>query len=109
MSIYKCLVNGSVDDDTRTAIRDGLVRINRERFDVGADAVRVEFTEVAEGRWYTGGQLSQASMVLGTVPPGTDQSIREAVMDEIAHLFSSVTNTEYHDVMVVAADEKGER
>ena len=96
-------MNGEIDAATRTKVADGLCRIHRSHF--GADPT-VEFTEVEAGRWYTGGQPSTASMVLGSVPPGTDQSVRETVMDEMARFFSSATDTDYHHVMVVAADAR---
>ncbi len=106
MAIFKCLVNGGIDDETRKVVTDGLTRIQTEHFGASAGSVTVEFTEVGEGRWYTGGKLSEASMVLGTVPPGTPQAVRETVMDDIAHFFADATSSDYHQVMVVAADTK---
>ncbi|MDH3683560.1 MAG: hypothetical protein OEV40_26880 [Acidimicrobiia bacterium] len=106
MITFKCLLNGAIDDAARNRVVDGLARIHGEHFGVDPGEVTVEFTEVATGRWYTGGELSSASMVLGTVPAGTPQDVRERVMDEIARCFSAVTDTDYHDVMVVAADPR---
>ncbi len=102
--MYKCLVNGAIDDGRRAAVAEGLARLNEERF--GIADVPVEFIEIPEGRWFTAGQPSKASMVLGSVPAGTDQATRVEVMDAIARLFSEITDTDYHDVMVVAADRK---
>ncbi len=103
--MYKCLVNGAIDHDARRAVTDGLGRLNAERF--GVAEVAVEFIEIPAGRWFTAGQPSAASMVLGSVPAGTPQDVRVELMDAIARLFSAATGTAYHDVMVVAADRKG--
>lgn len=103
--MYKCLVNGVIGDDARQRVVDGLGRLSAERF--GTSDVAVEFVEIPAGRWYTAGEPSKASMVLGTVPAGTPQAVRVEVMDAIARLFSEATDTDYHDVMVVAADRKG--
>lgn len=104
-AVYKCLVNGTIDADARTAVAEGLARLNAERFGIGD--VEVQFIEIPVGRWFTAGRPSQASMVLGSVPAGTTQEERVEVMDAIARLFSAATGTAYHDVMVVAADRKG--
>ena len=104
VSIYKCLVNGSINAGARDAVTSGLTRVNRDRFGIEPSDVTVEFIEVADGLWFTAGEPSRASMVLGTVPEGTSQDVRIAVMDDIAHLFSDATGADYYDVMVVAAD-----
>ena len=67
-------------------------------------AVGIEFGEVAEGAWFTGGVPSTASMVLGTVPVATTQEVRTGLMDEIASAFSEITGSDLMDVMVVAAN-----
>lgn len=103
--MYKCLVNGTIGDGARRAVVDGLRRLTAERF--GDGEVAVEFIEIPEGRWFTAGEPSRASMVLGTVPAGTPQDVRVAVMDSIARLFADATGVDYHDVMVSAPDRKG--
>ena len=106
-TIYKCLVNGSVSAPLREQVVLGLQRINAERFGIGADQLRVEFTEVARGMWFTAGKPSQASMVLGSVPAGTTQQQRVALMADVCKMFSEVTGAPYNGVMVVAADQRG--
>lgn len=71
MITYKCLVNGTIAEQTRRRVVDGLARINAEHFGIPAAELSVEFTEVARGLWFTAGEPSRASMVLGSVPPGT--------------------------------------
>jgi hypothetical protein len=102
--VCKCLVNGSLAPAGRQAVEEGLRRLYAERFGPAASALRVEFTEIAPGLWFTAGEPSRASMVLGSVPPGTPQPVRVALMDEIARMFSAATGAPYDDVMVVAAD-----
>ena len=106
MIAYKCLVNGAIDAATRESVVAGLERIYAARFNVPATQMRVDFTEVTPGLWFTGGQPSRASMVLGSVPAGTSQAVRVQVMEEVCKMFSDVTGAPYHDVMVVAADPK---
>lgn len=106
MITFKCLVNGVIGDAARREVTDGLAGIQQRRFGIDPSDVVVEFTEIATGLWYTGGRLSAASMVLGTVPAGTPNDVRADVMDEIARFFSGATDTDYHDVMVVAADPR---
>jgi phenylpyruvate tautomerase PptA (4-oxalocrotonate tautomerase family) len=106
MIAYKCLVNGAIDAATRESVVAGLERIYAARFNVSATQMRVDFTEVTPGLWFTGGQPSRASMVLGSVPAGTSQAVRVQVMEEVCRMFSDVTGAPYHDVMVVAADPK---
>jgi phenylpyruvate tautomerase PptA (4-oxalocrotonate tautomerase family) len=106
MIAYKCLVNGAIDAATRERVVAGLARIYAARFNVPATQMRVDFTEVTPGLWFTGGQPSRASMVLGSVPAGTSQAVRVQVMEEVCRMFSDVTGAPYHDVMVVAADPK---
>jgi phenylpyruvate tautomerase PptA (4-oxalocrotonate tautomerase family) len=106
MAIYKCLVNGSIDDADRTRVAKELERVTTAHFGKDLDGVRVEFVEVEPGSWFTGGNPSAASMVLGSVPAGTTQDVRTELMDEIARTFSAVTGSDVMDVMVVAADSK---
>lgn len=105
MPTYKCLVNGGIDAATRAEVTAGLARLAADRFGISSDAVTVSFTEIPPGRWFTAGRPSSASMVLSSVPAGTDQATREAVMEEICALWSRLTGADYHHVMVVAADE----
>ena len=104
MIVYKCLVNGSIAEPQRQQVRAGLERINQTRLGIAPDQLSVEFTEVAPGLWFTAGEPSQASMVLGSVPAGTSQTLRIELMDEVARMFSEITGADYHQVMVVAAD-----
>ena len=106
VAIYKCLVNGGIDGPTRDAVTAGIVEVESQHFGTAADDVRVSFIEVGAGRWYTAGELSDASMVLGTVPPGTTQAVRSEVMSAIAHNFCAATGADFDHVMVVAADAK---
>jgi len=106
MIAFKCLVNGSIDSAARERVRLGLERIYTERFGLSAKDLRVEFTEVKPGLWFTGGRPSEASMVLGSVPPATEQSVRVDVMEAVCRMFSDETGAPYHDVMVVAADSR---
>lgn len=103
--MYKCLVNGAISASARATVVDGLRRLEGERF--GASDVTVDFIEIPEGRWFTAGRPSKASMVLGTVPAGTPQDVRVEFMDAVARLFATATGTDYHDVMVSAPDRKG--
>ena len=107
MIIYKCLVNGRIAEPARQQVREGLQRINASHFGLAPESLAVEFTEVDPGLWFTAGEPSQASMVLGSVPAGTSQPARIALMDAVARMFSEVTGAPYHDVMVVAADRSG--
>jgi phenylpyruvate tautomerase PptA (4-oxalocrotonate tautomerase family) len=104
--IYKCLVNGAIDEPTRASVTTGIAELEKRYFADRADDLRVSFIEVESGHWYTAGQVSSASMVLGTVPPGTPQEVRAEVMDAIATTFCAATGADFHDVMIVAADER---
>jgi phenylpyruvate tautomerase PptA (4-oxalocrotonate tautomerase family) len=104
--IYKCLVNGGIDEPTRLAVIAGIVDVEARYFDAPAHDVRVSFIEVEAGRWFTAGRPSNASMVLGSVPPGTTQAVRAEVMDAIATTFCDATGADFDQVMVVAADAK---
>lgn len=106
---FKCLVNGAIAAPVRDRVAQGLRSIYLRRFGLPDEAVRVEFTEVAPGLWFTAGRPSDASMVLGSVPPGTAQSERVALMDEVARMFSAETGAVYEHVMVVAADARTEQ
>lgn len=104
MITYKCLVNGTISEPVRERVIQGLERINATRFGIAADQLKVEFTEVEKGMWFTGGKPSRASMVLGSVPSGTTQVQRVELMAEVCSMFSEVTGAPFDDVMVVAAD-----
>ena len=106
MPIYKCLVNGAIDEPTRASVKGGIADVEARYFADRADDLRVSFVEVESGRWFTAGEVSSASMVLGTVPPGTSQAVRAEVMDAIATTFCAATGADFHEVMVVAADER---
>ena len=102
----KCLVNGAIAPPVREQVTQGLRDIYARRFGRDGESLQVEFTEVAPGLWFTAGKPSDASMVLGSVPPGTAQSARVALMDEVARMFSNATGSVYEHVMVVAADAR---
>ncbi len=100
---FKCLVNGLIDASARARVEHEIVAVYA-RYIPQARMGRVEFIEVARGMWFTAGRPSQASMLLGSVPQGTPQDTRVALMDDLARRFSDITGAPYHDVMVVAAD-----
>ncbi|MGF1599085.1 MAG: 4-oxalocrotonate tautomerase family protein [Acidimicrobiales bacterium] len=104
MARYKCLVNGGIDDDARARVEAGLAGVAHEHLGIDPASVSIEFIVVPEGRWYTAGRPSTASMVLGTVPVGTDQETRVAVLGAMARAFSDATGADVDEVMVVAAD-----
>ena len=104
MSSYRCVVHGTIDDDARARVVQGLIGVETDRFGVAADDVTVTFVEVAKGTWFTGGKPSNASMVQGTVPAGTTQDVRAAHMADVCEVFSLATGSASDDVMVVAAD-----
>lgn len=106
MIVFKCLVNGPIDEGARQRVTQGLRRIYRDTFGEAGAPLRAEFTEIAPGLWFTAGQPSRASMVMGTVPAGTSQAQRVEVMQAICRMFSDETGRSYDDVMVVAADPK---
>ena len=102
---FKCLVNGTIDARQRVAVEQSVTEIfARHLPQVRLSAI--EFVEVQRGLWFTAGKPSQATMLLGSVPRGTDQPVRVALMDDLAHRFSEITGAPYHDVMVVAADAR---
>ena len=104
MTVYKCLVNGAIEDEARQRVAAGLAQLAFEHLGTDPSTVSVEFTIVSEGRWFTAGKPSQASMVLGTVAPGTSQETRVNVLAAMARLFCDATGADFDDVMVVAAD-----
>lgn len=101
---FKCLVHGAIGPEARRTVELGLAQVAVDHFALPPTAVTVEFTEIADGRWFTAGRPSEASMVLSSVPAGTSQAMREAVMADICSVFSTATGTRYDDIMVVAAD-----
>lgn len=104
MAHYKCLLNGPLDEATQAEVVTALGAVAAEHLGADPAEVSVEFTVVPKGRWYTAGVPSQASMVLGTVPPGTAQDDRVRVLEAMARTFTEVTGADFDDVMVVAAD-----
>jgi phenylpyruvate tautomerase PptA (4-oxalocrotonate tautomerase family) len=106
VAIYKCLVNGEIDERARQAVIAGLAEVEASPFGTPADDLRVSFTEIEAGLWFTAGKPSKASMVLGTVPEGTSQAVRAEIMEEVARRFSEATGADLDHVMVVAADPK---
>ena len=106
MTVYKCLVNGSISDHHRTKVSDGLAKLTAARFGTDPAGVSVEFTEIDDGRWFTAGEPSSTTMVLGSVPPGTSQDLRAEHMDEVARFMAHTTGYDLDHIMVVAADDQ---
>ncbi|MEM8926031.1 MAG: hypothetical protein AAGD35_21205 [Actinomycetota bacterium] len=106
MSTYKCLVAKAFDADTERRLAEGLTFLTVNRFGPTPEPVEVSFTEIEAGRWFTAGEPSSSTMVLGSVPVGTEQSVREAHMAEVARLFSQTTGDHIDEIMVVAADAR---
>lgn len=109
MAKYKCLLNGPVDETARLQVTKELERVTAAHLGRGIEEVTVEFVQVEPGSWFTAGEPSTASMVLGSVPLGTTQQVRTELMSEIADMFSAATGSDHMDVMVVAADSKKAR
>lgn len=106
MAVYKCLLNGDLDEATRRAVEAGLAGVANEHLGIDPASVSVEFTVVPEGRWYTAGRPSTASMVLGSVPAGIGQETRVKVLEAMARSYCDITGADFHDVLVVAADAR---
>lgn len=109
MAKYKCLLNGPISEAARLQVTSDLERVTAAHFGNAAADVTVEFVQVEPGSWFTAGEPSAASMVLGSVPTGTSQQVRTELMHEIAETFSAATGSDLMDVMVVAADTKKAR
>lgn len=106
MATYKCLVNRALGPALEQRLAEGLTFLTVNRFGADPEPIEVGFTEVEAGRWFTAGEPSESTMVLGSVPAGTPQDVREAHMAEVARFFSETTGDHIDQVMVVAADAK---
>lgn len=109
MTTYKCLVNRPLSSAVQNRLAEGLTFLTINRFGPGPEPIEVHFTEIEPGSWFTAGRPSQSTMVLGSVPVGTSQDVREAHMSEVARLFCQTTGDDLDQVMVVAADAAGGR
>ena len=106
MATYKCLLSHPLGDGDRQRLVEGLAAITIDRFGSAGGPVEVEFTEVEAGRWFTAAEPSSATMVLGSVPPGTSQEDREAHMDTVASFVAHTMDEPLDHIMVVAADAR---
>ncbi len=104
MPRYQCLSSTPVDPVARGAIVEGLTGIEAARFGTSGETLRVDFVEVEEGRWFTAAVASKATVLSGTVPDGTSQEERAAVMDEIGRMAALALGKDFDDIMVVASD-----
>jgi len=104
VAVYKCLLSHPLASGVQQRLVEGLQTMTIDRFGSTSSPVEVEFTEVEAGRWFTGAVPSSAMMVLGSVPPGTTQEVRERHMDAVATFVSQTTGEPLDHIMVVAAD-----
>ena len=104
MPRYQCLSSTPVDAAAQGALIEGLSSIEKARFGTNHDALRVDFVEVEQGNWFTAAEVSKATVLSGTVPDGTSQETRAAVMDEIGRMAAVVLDKDFNDIMVVASD-----
>jgi phenylpyruvate tautomerase PptA (4-oxalocrotonate tautomerase family) len=98
------LHEGVVPEAVRPALAGGIRRAYAALFGVPAEAVAVEFTELARGRFFTAGRPSSTSIVAGTVPSGTAAARRERLLSEITALWCRTTGCTPHEVVVSAGD-----
>ncbi len=106
MAAYRCLIHGTISDRLQHRLAEGLTFITVNRFGPSPEPIEVSFTEVERGRWFTAGEPSTSTMVLGSVPAGTDQATREAHLDEVARFVAQTTGDPLDSIMVVAADAR---
>jgi phenylpyruvate tautomerase PptA (4-oxalocrotonate tautomerase family) len=98
------LHEGVVPEAVRPVLTDGIRRVYAGLFEVPAEAVAVDFTELARGRFFTAGRPSTSSIVAGTVPAGTSTSQRHRLLSEITALWCETTGCTSHEIVVTAGD-----
>ncbi len=98
------LHEGVVPEAVRPALTDGIRRVYAGIFEAPAEAVAVDFTELARGRFFTAGRPSTSSIVAGTVPSGTSTAQRHRLLSEITALWCEMTGCTPHEIVVTAGD-----
>jgi phenylpyruvate tautomerase PptA (4-oxalocrotonate tautomerase family) len=98
------LPEGVVPEALRPALADGIRGVYAALFDVAPEAVAVDFTEFARGRFFSAGRPSSTSIVAGTVPSGTGAAQRHRLLSEITALWCRTTGCTPHEVVVSAGD-----
>ena len=104
MKFRVILHEGVVPEAVRPALAGGIRRAYAALFAVPAEAVAVDFTEFARGRFFTAGRPSTTSIVAGTVPTGTPTDRRHRLLSEITALWCETTGCTSHEIVVTAGD-----
>ena len=104
MRFRAILHEGVVPETARPALADGIRRVYAALFEVPAEAVAVDFTELARGRFFTAGKPSTSSIVAGTVPSGTSTAQRHRLLSGITALWCETTGCTPHEIVVSAGD-----
>ncbi len=98
------LHEGVVPEAVRPELDGGIRRLYAALFEVPAEAVAVDFTELARGCFFTAGRPSTSSIVAGTVPAGTPTERRHRLLSEITALWCETTGCSPHEIVVSAGD-----
>lgn len=104
MRFRAILHEGVVSEAVRPVLADGIRRVYSALFEVPGEAVIVDFTELARGRFFTAGRPSTSSIVAGTVPSGTSTAQRHRLLSEITALWCETTGCTPHEIVVTAGD-----
>ncbi len=98
------LHEGVVPDGLRPDLAAGIRRTYCGVFGGAADAVDVDFTQIAAGHMFTAAELSRTSVVAGHVPPGTSREDRTRFLRGVTELWCEVTGCSANEIVVSASD-----
>lgn len=88
-------------------LADDLRSLYADLFGREPGAVTVDTVVIEEGRWFTAGDPSHASIVQASVPAGTEAAARTALLTGICDRWEAHTGASADDILAVALDGPG--
>ncbi len=105
MPLYECLtVAGTLDNDQRQRLAQGLTRTHVEHTGAPPELVQVTFPELPAGRAFTAGEPSQPAIIRGSIRAGRPPEVRRALIQGAYDLYRQVTGAAPMAVLVAVID-----
>jgi phenylpyruvate tautomerase PptA (4-oxalocrotonate tautomerase family) len=105
MPLYECTtVEGTLDDEQRRCIAEGIVAAHVEETGAPAELVHVAFPELPEGHLYTNGEPSRTAAIRGSIRAGRPMEVRHRLINRINDIYIAQTGVSPMRVLVAVVD-----
>jgi phenylpyruvate tautomerase PptA (4-oxalocrotonate tautomerase family) len=109
MPLYRCTSPaGLLDDGMRVGIAEEITRLHTEATGAPAAFVNVLILQREPGMYFTAGQPSSNSIIVGQIRQGRDLSVRQALLSSLSQMWTRFTGQRSAQLIIALKETPSE-